>query len=87
MDVPKATPSFWRAKVLEGRGVDPVFITSQQVGRYLEKKQQQSEDPYGMSSLQGKPLKNKDKWDQACVRGSGVGTAGSSWKENRQLRT
>lgn len=58
VDLLKATPSFWRAKLVEGMRVNPMFITRQQVGGYLERKQK-SGDPYGMSSLQGNPLKNQ----------------------------
>lgn len=43
MDLLKATPLFWRAKLMEGTRVNPVFITSQQVGR-----SKKSRDCYGM---------------------------------------
>lgn len=33
MDLLKAAPSFWRAKLVEGLRVDPIFITSQEVGK------------------------------------------------------
>lgn len=33
MDLLKATPWFWRAKLMEDMWVNPVFITSEQVGR------------------------------------------------------